>query len=333
MNDHKYLVYLRDLWKQNWLLIAVWAGSGLFLLFLFWLFQQPADIAWIFLIFSGFCLLIYLGFYLRRLHTIKHLLLADDFDPHEYPQDQRKTLERLNVLYQQQQQMILASRREQKDLQDYFSLWAHQVKLPLAAMDLQLQLPNPDLKEIAICEKRIEACVSQAMAYIRLDVSDYQLQRIRLEDVVRPILRESASSFIPRRIAVDAEFDGTPVCTDKKWLAFVVEQLLSNALKYSKDGTAIQIESQPDLLIIKDEGCGIAPEDLPLIFEKGYTGKNGHENTSASSGLGLYLCGKICKMLGCHLNIQNRSDLDENGQPIQGVQAEIHFPETVTFKD
>lgn len=341
--DPKYQVYLKDLWKQNWLLVAVWGATGLILWGLCWAFQQPADLAWVFMILSGFALLIYLGFYLRRLHTIKHLLLSDTFHQEEYPQALRPAVQKLQEMNHEIQEMTSASKKEQSELRDYFSLWAHQIKLPLAAMDLQLQLPSPSLEEVAACEKRIQTCVDQAMAYIRLDGSDYRLQMLDPQEVIRPVLRENSSSFISRRIRLETDFDGQRVCTDKKWLGFLVEQLLSNALKYSPDHSAITIQARNGQLTILDEGCGIAPEDLPRLFEKGFTGKNGHQNILTSSGMGLYLCSRVCTQLGCQLTIQNRANFLEKSDPdpsrsdhaaaVSGVVARITFPPTLFFKD
>ncbi len=322
----KYRIYFKALWKQNWLLIVAWFGSGISFWWLCWVFQESADPAWIYMIFSFLLLIVYLGFSLRTLHEVNHLLLADHFDPQDYPYALRPAVEKLASMAQEKRERLSKDKQEESERQDYFSLWAHQIKLPLAALNLQLQLDSPDLADMQASEKRIQHCVSQAMAYIRLDGSDYRLNQVLLEDVIRPLLRENASTFIAQHISIESEFDIQPVLTDPKWIGFVIEQLLSNALKYSKSYSTIRIETKPNTLLIQDEGCGIAPEDLPRLFEKGFTGKNGHQNVSTSSGLGLYLCQKICTNLGCTLSIQNRTDQ-------QGVIAQIQFPKTLFLKD
>lgn len=318
---------MRDAWQQNWLLVIAWLFTGLLFWLLCLLFQQSTDPVWIYMILSFFCLTIYFGFYIRKLHDIKHFLLGDHFEPQDYPYMLQSAVEKLAQIEKEKQEILLQAKKREIEKQDYFSLWAHQVKLPLAAMDLQLQLQNPDLDDIKECEKRIQNCVSQAMAYIRLDGSDYRIRSIELEEVIRPLLRENSSSFIAQHISIQSEFSHDLVITDKKWISFVIEQLLSNALKYSGEGTTIQIMTKPHFLAIVDEGCGIAIEDLPRIFEKGFTGKNGHQNVSVSSGLGLYLCQKICKNLGCTLKVENRND----GK--HGVKAEIQFPQTPFLGD
>ncbi len=324
--SEKYRVYLKALWQQNWLLIVAWLGSGISFWLLCWAFQESADPVWVYMIFSFLVLVIYLGFSLHNLHEIKHLLLADQFNPQDYPPALRWSVEKLAQLAQEKRENLSQAKQEESERQDYFSLWAHQIKLPLAAMDLQLQLDSPNLAEIRACEKRIQNCVAQAMAYIRLDGSDYRLTPVSLEEVIRPILRENASSFITQHISIESNFDQEPVITDRKWIAFVIEQLLSNALKYSKPNSKICISTKSNTLFITDEGCGIALEDLPRLFEKGFTGKNGHENISTSSGLGLYLCATICTNLGCTLTIENREDH-------QGVKAKIEFPKTLFLGD
>ncbi len=322
----KYQFYFKLLWKQNRLLIFAWLGSGISFWGLCWAFQENADPAWVYMILSFLVLMTYLGFSLRSIHDVKHLLLADQFDPQEYPPALQLAIEKLASMAQEKREILSKAKQEESERQDYFSLWAHQIKLPLAALDLQLQLKYPDVSDLQASEKRIEHCVSQAMAYIRLDGSDYRLDFIALEEVIRPLLRENASTFIANHISIQSDFDPETVVTDRKWIAFVIEQLLSNALKYSSPYSTIHIETKPNLFLIQDEGCGIDPNDLPRIFEKGFTGQNGHQNVSTSSGLGLYLCQKICRNLGCTLSIQNREDQ-------KGVLAKIEFPKTFFLGD
>lgn len=327
---YKYPAYLKEMFAQNWLLLAAWLGSAFLMAVLCWIYGQPAELALLYLGITAFIMAIYLGFYLRRLHDIKHLLAGDVFDPEKYPRALQSCIEKLEA---QNQKMISASsaaKKEQSDLEKYFSLWAHQIKLPLAAMELQLQLEHPNREELLRCEKRIAKDVAQAMVYVRLDGSDYRIQNVDLEAVVRPLIRENASTFIARHITMDCDFTKGEVCTDRKWIAYVIEQLLSNALKYAPDFSTITISTTHDTLSILDEGCGIADSDLPRIFEKGFTGKNGHSNLTASSGFGLYLSKEICNRLGCSLRVENRTDLPAGKT---GVIATIQFPPDLYFKD
>lgn len=186
-----------------------------------------------------------------------------------------------------------------RDMEEYYTLWVHQIKTPIAAMSLLLQEEDtPENGELSMELFRIEQYVEMVLQYLRLDSPDHDLafRSVDVDDCVRQAVRKYARSFIRKKIALDFQETGIETVSDEKWLVFVLEQLLSNALKYTKKGT-IRIYGGNGFLYIEDTGIGIAPEDLPRIFEKGYTGYNGRGDQKAS-GLGLYLCRTICKRLG-----------------------------------
>ena len=139
-----------------------------------------------------------------------------------------------------------------------------------------------------------------ALAVLRLEGenTDYVLQEYDLDSILRQAVRRFSTQFIRKKIRLDYRPAACRVLTDEKWLLFVLEQVISNALKYTKKGGTVTISMEGSrLLAIRDTGIGIAPEDLPRIFEKGYTGYNGRKDKKAS-GLGLYLCRRICENLG-----------------------------------
>ena len=189
------------------------------------------------------------------------------------------------------------------DLVEYYTVWAHQIKTPIAAMRLILQGESGDTeqnRELYAELQRIEQYVEMVLCYLRLDAgsTDYVIKEYDLDDIIRQAVRKYASQFIRRKIRLEYAPLGCRVLTDEKWLLFVVEQVLSNALKYTKSSGTISITmDEPRLLCIRDTGIGIAPEDLPRIFEKGFTGYNGR-NDKKASGIGLYLCRRICDNLG-----------------------------------
>ena len=189
------------------------------------------------------------------------------------------------------------------DLVEYYTVWAHQIKTPIAAMRLLLQTGSEDTaqnRELYEELQRIEQYVEMVLCYLRLDANstDYVIKEYELDGIVRQAVRGYASQFIRRKIKLEYEPLSCRVLTDEKWLLFVVEQVLSNALKYTRSGGLVSIVmEEPKLLCIRDTGIGIAPEDLPRIFEKGYTGYNGRDDKKAS-GIGLYLCRRICENLG-----------------------------------
>ena len=206
-----------------------------------------------------------------------------------------------NALREENKALTAASTRRMDEMMDYYSTWAHQIKTPISAMRLYLQPVDSELGRSLSGELlRIEQYADMVMAYLRLgsDSTDYLFRSYRVDDIVCPAVRRFAPQFIARHIRLEYEPIEETVITDEKWLGFVLEQLLSNALKYSPDGSCVRIYmEQPRTLCVADEGIGIAPEDLPRIFEKGYTGANGRLGGRAS-GIGLYLCRRICRALG-----------------------------------
>lgn len=203
-------------------------------------------------------------------------------------------------------QLLLEQRRWQdimrirhQDTVDYYTTWVHQIKTPIAAMGLVLQQEDTeDSRRLSEELQRIEQYVDMVLTYLRLGSreTDYVFAQVDLDKLLRGCIRKYAGQFIRRHLALDYQNINCQVLTDEKWLAFVVEQVLSNALKYTREGSvSIYLES-PCTLCIRDTGIGIAPEDLPRIFEKGYTGYNGRSEKKAT-GLGLYLCRQICDRL------------------------------------
>ena len=146
---------------------------------------------------------------------------------------------------------------------------------------------------------RIEQYVEMVLCYLRLDSgsTDYIIREYDLDSIIKQAIKRFAPQFIRRRIQLFYEPVHASVLTDEKWLLFVMEQVLSNALKYTESGSITIVLEAPLTLCIRDTGIGIAPDDLPRIFEKGYTGYNGRSDKKAS-GIGLYLCRRICKNLG-----------------------------------
>ncbi len=188
---------------------------------------------------------------------------------------------------------------------DYFSAWAHQIKTPIAAMGLKLQSEDSSLaRGLRGDLNRIAQYVEMAMTYLRLDAEtgDYVLKTQELDPIIRGAVRRFAGEFIDRKLRLRLQESGQTVLTDEKWLSFVLEQLLSNALKYTPGGEISIFWQEPDTLVIRDTGIGIAPEDLPRIFEKGFTGYNGRSDKKAS-GIGLYLCKRVCDRLGHGISI------------------------------
>lgn len=190
--------------------------------------------------------------------------------------------------------------RKYADMIDYYTVWAHQIKTPIASMRLHLQNEDSSLSRTLTSDlHRIEQYVEMVLTFLRLnsESTDYVIKEYDLDKIIKGAVRKFSADFIGRKLSLVYEPVNTTVITDEKWLSFVIEQVLSNALKYTPAGSiTITLENEKTLRI-RDTGIGIAPEDLPRVFENGYTGYNGRADKKAS-GIGLYLCKRICNNLG-----------------------------------
>lgn len=211
----------------------------------------------------------------------------------------------LDRLFQATAQIRADAAQSQREMVAYYTLWAHQIKTPIAAMDLLLQQEESALnRELALELLNIRQYVDMVLSYLRLGSSstDYVIRRYDLDTILRQGLKKYAPMFIRKGIRLDFRPTGLQVLTDEKWLLFVVEQLLSNALKYTAVGTISIFLAGEAALVIQDTGIGIQPEDLPRVFDLGFTGCNGRIDKKAT-GIGLYLCRQICDRLGHTLQI------------------------------
>lgn len=216
----------------------------------------------------------------------------------------------IRSLYEDKQRITNQMNYQYTDMMDYYTIWAHQIKTPIAAMRLQLQGEDSESSRDLLDElQRIEQYVEMVLTYLRLDAgtTDYVLKRYDLDNIIRQAVRKYASQFIRKKIRLVYEPLSCEVLTDEKWLLFVIEQVLSNALKYTRSGEIRITLEPPKTLCIRDTGIGIAPEDLPRVFEKGFTGYNGRSDKKAS-GIGLYLCRRICGRLNHGISVISKLD-------------------------
>ena len=197
--------------------------------------------------------------------------------------------------------------RQRIESADYFTMWIHQIKTPIAAMQLILREQDDARSRELLAELfRIDQYAEMALTYARLEspTTDLVLRRCAVEPIVRSVVRQYAGQFVRRHVALRCEIE--PVCalTDEKWLAFILGQLLSNAVKYTENGTVTVRVTKELVLSVSDTGIGIAPEDLPRIFEKGFTGYNGRAGRK-STGLGMYLSRCAAEKLGHRISVQS----------------------------
>ena len=235
----------------------------------------------------------------------------------------QKIIERL---HNEVEKLKIEDNKKMEGLVDYYSMWIHQIKTPIAAINFLLDNEEIDVKAFRQELFKIERYVEMVLTYIRLgsETSDYVITSINLDEVVRENIKKYATLFINKKIKLNCVSHETYVISDKKWLGFAFEQLLSNAIKYTKSGGEISINISESKLIIEDNGIGIYEEDLPRIFEQSFTGLNGRYEKK-SSGLGLYLCKKTLDKLQHKIEITSEVN--------KGTKVIVSFPKKDMFRD
>lgn len=215
------------------------------------------------------------------------------------------------------------SARSSKDMEQYYNIWVHQIKTPISGMNVLLQSmePTEEVGELQNQLFSVEQYVDMALQYqkIKSTTNDFSFAEIPLNKIIRENIRKYARLFIAKKLAVRYEETALRVLTDEKWISFVLGQIITNAVKYSDKGS-ITISAYEDecntYLSVKDEGIGISPEDLPRVFERGYTGYNGRADKK-STGIGLFLCKSVTRMLGHKIQISS--------EPGKGTEVTIIF--------
>lgn len=233
----------------------------------------------------------------------------------------------ISELQDSQREQDNSYRRREKEASDFYTMWVHQIKTPIAALQVLLQTDAENISGMKGELFKIERYVDVVLNYLRMDDmnSDLLLKHYSLESMVKQAVKKYTPLFIQSKLSLKLEdLDGV-VLTDEKWTVFVLEQILSNALKYTKKGGIriyARIGEEKDVkvtrLTIEDTGIGICVEDLPRIYDRAFTGYNGRDDKKAS-GLGLYLCKTILQKVGHDIAIES-----EQGQ---GTAVTITFYE------
>lgn len=221
----------------------------------------------------------------------------------------------IKIVHEEKCNYILKSDMARRDTIDYYTMWAHQIKTPIAAMKLLMQCNETEENKELLQELfKIEQYVDMVLQFIRLDAptTDYKIKKYDLDLIVRQAVRKYAPVFIRKKLSMNYEELNCKVLTDEKWLLFVIEQIISNAVKYTKSGSIhiymeeTNIDTAKNILVIEDTGIGIQEEDINRIFEKGYTGYNGRKDKK-STGIGLYLCKKILYKLSHTIQVDSEA--------------------------
>lgn len=315
-------------------------GSGcLICAAVFWLYRLPAEAAlygWllgavpaVFLAGRDFCS------YLRKCRDLERIASQKGNRMENLPeagnQVERWYQEILADCYEEQKKLLKEEEERREEMTDYYTMWVHQVKTPISAMNLMLQTGAPlDGERLLNQLFKIEQYVDMVLQYLRTDSpgNDLVIRQVDLDAILRKAIHKYAPIFIRKKINLNYEPVDCRITTDEKWFQFVVEQLLSNALKYTDSGEITirlaERENGGKMLAVGDTGTGIAPEDIPRVFEKGYTGNNGRLGRK-STGIGLYLCRKITARLSHEMEIE--SEPGKGTTVFIGIDAKVRRQE------
>lgn len=327
--------HLTNFIKQNyiWILMIV-TMSCIHLLYMYLIGARKQDVVYAAVLDAMIIIITVLAGFLGYSSKVKALSNALERPVEEQAQLPEAT-DDVEMLYHRllENQSIARNESEssaairQSQMRDYYSMWVHQIKTPISAMKLLLEAEREELGQL-ICDDeqsqcllpdnmdsfedelfRIEEYVSMALQYQRVSSTenDFVLEKVSVDGVIRDTIKKYAKIMIRRHIGMNYSGTGQEVYTDGKWLAFMLEQILSNAIKYTPQGfVTIETAEEKDrfFITIKDTGIGIKAEDLPRVFEKGYTGYNGHADKKAT-GIGLYLCRQMADKLGHTIRMES----------------------------
>lgn len=214
-----------------------------------------------------------------------------------------------------------------EDYKEYIELWIHEIKIPMAVSKMVIaNNKNEVTKSIDEELDKIENYIEQALFYARSNTvnQDYYIRKSNLEQIVNESIKKNKSVLIQEKISLNIHDLGLEVYTDSKWIVFILSQIIQNSTKYMRQDIQKEIEIYSKkglenvILYIKDNGIGINKGEIQKVFEKGFTGTNGRQRNKKSTGIGLYLCKKLCYKLG--IGIEINSKLNE------GTELKIIFP-------
>jgi len=309
--------------KDQFFFISIYFIFAIITIYFLFVFQVNSFLLIYFhflLIVTGFILLF--GPYLRKKHFYKHLIATVDHLDQKY-----LALELLEkpdflegkILYQMLSEIdksmiehINKYKFKQEDFKEYIEMWIHEVKTPISSSKLVIE-NNANKVTNSINEEidKIDSLLEQILYYARSDSveKDYIIKEITIDKIVKPVIAKNKKDFIHKKISLELASLKDIVITDSKWLEFILNQIIQNSIKYAKgyeDKIIISSEKNHDnvILRIEDHGIGINKNDLPKVFEKGFTGQNGRKQYN-STGMGLYLCKKLITKLGHEIMVNS----------------------------
>lgn len=253
--------------------------------------------------------------------------------PYPKTNEQKLNYDLMRIIYDEQTKKIEKLNEERIENLEFVTSWVHEVKTPIAVSRLIIENNSEKPKEDILNSieeefDKIEDHVERALYYARVDAfsKDYFINDIDIEKLLKDVIKKNARSFISKKIKVEIENASVEVTSDKKWLFFIIDQIITNSLKYIDNGGFIKIYTEKDdkekRLIIEDDGIGIKREDLDRVFEKGFTGYTGRQSYK-STGMGLYLAKKLSMKLGHYLSIESKYG--------EFTRVTIHFPKLIDY--
>ena len=281
----------------------------------FYLYHLPLSYFWISLLFN-LTLLLILSIWLfiqfrKKLLLIQNFFFVQDLDDLSSPSElaYQQLIEQLIVA---ESEKGLEEKSRMESLQTMVKMWSHQMKVPLSALSLMAQTDQLDRQEVRQQLLRLENYLDTLLTYLKFSQhkDDFRFEALSARSLVVDLVKKYRVSCLAKELSVEVSGDWQ-LKSDKKWLSFAISQILDNAIKYSKRGGHIQVQLDEDGIQIADTGMGILPEDLPRLFEEGFTGYNGHEHKKAT-GLGLYMTKQVLDKLD--LAIRVHSQVEEGTQ-------------------
>jgi len=214
-----------------------------------------------------------------------------------------------------------------EDYKEYIELWIHEIKIPISASKMVIENnKNAITKSIDEELDKVENYIEQALFYARSNTveKDYYIRKVFLKEIVTESIKKNKSSLIQEKISIDIHDLDIEVNTDNKWIVFILNQIIQNSIKYrKKENSVIEIYANQGkenvILYIKDNGIGIKQGEITRVFEKGFTGTNGRLSNKKSTGIGLYLCKKLCNKLGIGIEL--------NSVQNEGTEVKLVFPQ------
>ena len=319
---------LRAFWKEKRPERIAVLVSGILFAVIFWIYKIPVEIAGYAFLLVILWNVIWFTLVFIRYEKRQRILEENQGKirteaggfPEAESRESEMYQELIRQLYEEKKELESSVQIEKQELSDYYSMWVHQIKTPIAALGVLIQSgeeleevqESPKAQELTRSMKmevfRIEQYVDMVLTYLRMGsaTSDYTFRICSLEEIVRQAVRKYSQMFIMTRTRLHLEIQDQKILTDEKWLVFVLEQVLTNAVKYTRKGKiSIYLDPKKEkTLVVEDTGMGIRPEDLPRIFEWGYTGYNGRIKNRAT-GIGLALCRQTMEMLGHRISAKS----------------------------